>query len=73
MIITLNEVNLFMNKRQVKKKYNLIKMGEYYGLYHIHKYKELREIDRSYHEYCIRSYRVEKDKNCILINGELFR
>ena len=25
MIITLNEVNLFMNKRQVKKKYNLIK------------------------------------------------
>ena len=70
MIIILNGEMFFMNKRQAKKKDNLIKMGKYYGFYHIPKYRELREIDRSYHEYCIRSYRTEKDTNCILINGE---
>ena len=55
-----------MNKRQAKKKETLIQLGMDWGFWHIPKYKEIKAIERSYHEYCVRSYRTEKkDKRSI--------
>lgn len=42
-----------MNKRQTKKKNKIIQSGYDLGFYHIPKYREIRELDRNYHEYLI--------------------
>lgn len=42
-----------MNKRQAKKRNNLIQNGYDLGFYHIPKYREIRERDKNYHEYLI--------------------
>lgn len=57
-----------MNKRQAKKKEKLFQLGMDWGFYHFPRYREIKEIERNYHEYCVHSYRNEKDKR-ILIDG----
>ena len=61
-----------MNKRQAKNRENLIQLGMDWGFWHIPKYREIRELERSYHEYCVRTYRTEKENERVLIAGEWF-
>ena len=49
-----------MNKRQAKKRKTLIQLGMDWGFWQIPKYKEIKEVERGYHEYCVHSYRTEK-------------
>lgn len=46
-----------MNKRQVKKENKKINKCE---IWSVSSYKECREMERAYHEYCIYSYRNRK-------------
>lgn len=52
-----------MNKRQAKKKYKIIQIGLDFGFYHTPTYRELKELNRSYHEYLIRCKHTEKTVN----------
>lgn len=61
-----------MNKRQAKKRENLIQLGMDWGFWHIPTYKEIKELERGYHEYCVRTYRTEKETERVLIGGEWF-
>lgn len=42
-----------MNKRKIKKRNKIIKNADDLGFYHIPKYREIREVERNYHEYLI--------------------
>lgn len=50
-----------MNKRQKKKQDKFIKLCVAYGYHYIPTYKELRELERNYHEFCINNYRTERE------------
>ncbi len=55
-----------MNKRQKKKQNRFIQLCLEYGFHHIPQYREFREFDRKYHEFCIDNYRAEREMERIL-------
>lgn len=61
-----------MNKRQAKKRKKLYQLGDDWGFYHFPKYREIKEMERSYHNFCVNTYRKERETEHILIGGEWF-
>lgn len=57
-----------MNKRQSKKKEKLIQLGMDWGFYHVPTYKEIKEMERSYHEFCIKTYRADREIESVFSN-----
>lgn len=57
-----------MNKRQKKKKDRFSQLCVEYGYHYVPTYKELRELERAYHEFCINNYRVERAIDKIIAN-----
>ena len=61
-----------MNKRQAKKREKLYQLGMDWGFYHFPKYREIKEMERGYHNFCVNAYRTEREIERVLIGGELF-
>lgn len=57
-----------MNKRQKKKKDKFIRLCVECGYHYVPTYKELRELGRAYHEFCINSCRVEHTVSEVIAN-----
>ena len=56
-----------MNKRQAKKKEKLYQIGMDWGFYRFPKYREITEMERGYHNFCINNYRAEREIERVLI------
>lgn len=61
-----------MNKRQAKKREKLEQLGIDWGFYRLPKYKEIKYVERGYHEYCIQNYRAEREMEKVLKKGSYF-
>ena len=60
-----------MNKRQAKKREKLEQLGIDWGFYRLPKYKEIKYVERGYHEYCLQHYRTKRNGKS-LKKGMLF-
>lgn len=47
-------------------------MGMDWKFWHTPTYREIREMERSYHNFCVNAYRKERETERILIGGEWF-
>lgn len=57
-----------MNNRQKKKRDKFIQLCIENGYHYIPTYKEFRALERSYHEFCIKNYRNEREMRRIIAN-----